>query len=74
MKDRKLKCLNCGKELNKHQKKYCSNKCQKEHQYKEYIIRWKMGVENGMKGLYQLSNHIIRYIKEKYNNKCCKCG
>lgn len=67
-------CLNCGKELNKHQGKYCCNNCQKEHQYKQYIERWKSGLENGMSGLYQMSNYLIRYIKEKYDNKCCKCG
>ena len=67
-------CLNCGKELNRHQGKYCSNECQQEYQYKEYIRRWKSGEENGIRGLYQLSNHIIRYVKEKYDNKCCKCG
>lgn len=67
-------CLNCDKELNRHQGKYCSNKCQKEYQYKKYIERWKSGLENGMSGLYQLSNYIEKYIKEKYDNKCCKCG
>lgn len=67
-------CLNCGNKLNRHQGKYCCSKCQGEYQYKKYIERWKSGLENGMKGTYQLSNYIIRYIKEKYNNKCCRCG
>ena len=67
-------CLNCGKELSKRQEKYCCNKCQNEYQYKKYIERWQAGLENGLKGLYQLSNYIERYIREKYNNQCCKCG
>lgn len=67
-------CLNCGKKLNRKQSKYCSNECQKQYQYKKYIERWKDGLEDGMKGKYQLSNYIVKYIKEKYNNKCCKCG
>ena len=36
-----LYCLNCCKELNRHQGKYCSNQCQSEYQYKEYIDKWK---------------------------------
>lgn len=67
-------CLNCGKELKRYQGKYCCNACQTEYQYKQYINRWKDGIENGMSGLYQLSSHLIRYIKEKYDNKCCRCG
>ena len=27
-----------------------------------------------MKGEYQISNHIRRYLFEKYNNTCAKCG
>ena len=67
-------CLNCGTELNSpNQKKYCSLLCQKEFQYKEYIEKWKSGeisgtVKDGA------SDCIKRYIKEKYNNQCCKCG
>lgn len=67
-------CLNCGKELNSHAKKYCNNQCQKEFQYKEYIDKWKNGLVNGLAGEYQLSKHIKRYIKEKFDNKCCECG
>ena len=74
LKYEKTFCLNCGKELSKHQSKYCNNACQTEYQYKQYVKKWKSGLENGLKGSYQLSKHIVRYIKEKYNNKCCKCG
>ena len=72
--DKEMYCLNCGKELNKRQRKYCSSICRTDYQYKHYINRWKLGMENGMRGSYQMSNYLIRYIKEKYNNKCCKCG
>lgn len=67
-------CLNCGKELNDSRKKYCNNQCQADYQYKEWIIRWKDGKESGLKGEYGISNHLKRYIFEKFNNKCCKCG
>lgn len=67
-------CLNCGKELKDSRKKYCDNKCQSDYQYKEWIYRWKLGLESGLKGEYGISNHLKRYIFEKFDNKCCKCG
>ena len=69
-----MKCLNCGKELTGRQTKYCSNQCQKEYQYKEFIERWQQGLENGIVGQYGISNHIKRYMFTKHNYKCEKCG
>ena len=68
-----MRCLNCNTQiLNK--RKYCSNKCQKEYEYKKYIENWKKGIENGMRGNYQISMHIKTYMFEKYKNKCARCG
>ena len=39
-------CLHCGKEFVKyksHTGKYCCNQCQSDHQYEEYIRKWKNG-------------------------------
>lgn len=69
-----MNCLNCGKELVGRAKKYCNNQCQADYKYKSYIENWKAGLEDGMKGAYQLSNHIKRYLLEKTNYKCEKCG
>lgn len=66
-------CKNCGKPI-KYPNKYCSNKCQQEFIYKSYIKRWKDGDEDGMCGEYGISWHIKRYLFDKYNNQCCKCG
>ena len=65
-------CLNCSKEV--YNKKYCSNSCQKEFEYALYIIRWRLGLEDGMKGKYQISNYIRKYLIDKYENRCCLCG
>ena len=27
-----------------------------------------------MSGKYQISGHIVHYLKDKYNNKCARCG
>lgn len=67
-------CLNCGKELVKSQTKYCSNICQKEFERKEYIKKWKNNEVSGIVGEYQLSNHIRKYLLEKHNYKCERCG
>jgi len=63
---------------------YC-NECKKNHMnefatiknlnyYNQYIIKWKAGLVNGMKGQYQISRHIIKYLHEKYNYRCCRCS
>ena len=70
-------CINCSKEcLFGHQKsnKYCSISCQHEYQYKAYITEWKQGLRDGRKGKLQTSGHIHRYILEKQEGKCAKCG
>lgn len=66
-------CLNCNLTVPK-RNKYCSNKCQAEYQYKKYIQLWQGGNEDGMRGDYQISQHIKTYLFKKFNNKCARCG
>lgn len=68
-----MNCKNCNQEINK-RSKYCSNKCQKEYQYKTYIKKWKSNESDGMRGEYQISSYIKRYLFNKYRNKCARCG
>lgn len=71
-------CVNCGKKIENpyasKTNKFCSVRCQKEFNQKEYIKRWKNGEENGLKGKYCLSERIRQYLLEKTNCKCEKCG
>ena len=69
-------CAHCGKPLNARGKKYCDAHCQHEHEYQEYIKRWKAGLETGLIGnnWIEPSAHIRRYIFEKFNHKCSQCG
>lgn len=69
-----MNCLNCGRELSGRAKKYCDNKCQMEYQHNQWVIRWKNGEETGLKGKYQVSDHLRRYLKDKYHNQCSRCG
>lgn len=66
-------CLNCAKLISKN-KIFCDNKCQSEHNYKQFIYRWKQGLEKGLRGKYGTSVYIRRYLFEKYDSKCCQCG
>lgn len=68
------KCLNCGKELGRSGAKFCNNKCQNDYYYKEWVKSWKEGNESGLSGEYGISNYLKRYIFEKYDCKCAKCG
>lgn len=67
-------CVICGVELVNRQRFTCSPQCDNERKYITYIEKWKSGSVDGLRGEYQISNRIRRYLFEKYNNKCCRCG
>lgn len=72
-------CVICPKIVENIRSKYCSNTCQAEAQYQEYIKKWKDGSESGNKNTgrnLSVSSHIKRYLIEKYGNKCSisDCG
>ena len=70
-------CAECKNSFNKPTNYiYCSNRCQRDHEYKVYISRWKNGEVDGTRGIKtkNFSGHVRRYIFEKFNNKCSICG
>lgn len=67
-------CRVCSKETARAGYKYCSNGCQAEYQYQSYIMEWKSGRINGLQGLGIVSAYVKRYLRKKYENKCCECG
>ncbi len=67
-------CLECGKEPACASYKYCSNACQFKFQHRKYIEDWKAGKQKGLQRLGVVSIHVKRYLREKYDNKCCICG
>jgi hypothetical protein len=71
------KCLACENKslFSKHQKTnlYCSNKCQAEYQSYLKLEEWKKtGIVEG-KSL-QVPVWLKRYVLEKQNGACLKCG
>jgi Zn finger protein HypA/HybF involved in hydrogenase expression len=72
-----LHCMNCSNELmRKSQKKYCSNQCQGDHKYSEYLKRWLDGKTGGSRGILtqNMSAHVLRYIRESSGEACSQCG
>ena len=73
---KEIVCLNCGKKFTDYtcrkNRKYCSNACQVEHQYNEYIAAWKRGEEDGLSGGIGISERIRRYLFLKNDCKCEK--
>lgn len=69
-------CRGCSRELKSQQVKYCSTICQKDVEYRTYITAWKKGLLTGDRGVHakNLSAHVIRYVFEKFDNKCILCG
>jgi len=70
------RCEFCGKSLKRTANKFCSNKCLSEKQYVDFITAWKSGANDGTKGVVwkTVSDCIRRYLFEKYDSKCCRCG
>ena len=70
---KKPNCLNCGKILPR-KRKYCSNVCQGNWIYKISILEWKNGTRRAIDSNGQTSQWIRKYLREKFDNKCCLCG
>jgi hypothetical protein len=70
----KIKCLYCQSVLSSKYKQYCNNKCKANYDYNNYIQRWKQGLEPGSLADKKVSHPIKRYLFEKYENKCGRCG
>lgn len=68
------KCLVCAKETPRVGYKYCSNNCQFDYQNKRKITLWKEGKVSGLNSMGIVIACVKRYLREKYNNKCCMCG
>lgn len=68
------KCLNCNEVTARKSYKYCSNQCQLDYQYKEYVLNWKAGLVDGGTSAGLVSRHIKRYLRELNNNSCQKCN
>jgi hypothetical protein len=70
-------CISCKKHLStRHQIKFCSNKCQSGYRLRTFVDQWKKGQVSGDVGINTkiLSGYLRRYLFDKYNDSCSKCG
>lgn len=69
-------CLHCNSFLGRHQLKYCSLKCQSNYNYQAWLESWRSGTHHGGIGVLtkSISGYLRRYIHEKFEDKCVKCG
>jgi hypothetical protein len=67
-------CPVCGSEPYRSFYKYCSNACQRKYEYECYIEDWKKGKKSGLMSLGLVSRYVKRYLRSKFENKCCLCN
>lgn len=70
-------CKFCGNKLLNRQTDFCSNICRdknREKEYFQYIEKWKNGLEDGTYSDYGIDKRVRKYLFDKFNNKCQKCG
>jgi hypothetical protein len=71
-------CSHCDKEFIGHfckPRQFCSIQCQAEKKKKEKLENWLSGNDKGWCGkTISLKKFIRRYMFEKFDGKCCKCG
>lgn len=71
-------CRLCEKKLVGKQRKYCSLGHQRIWQYLDFIYRWKSGLESGVtvpdSWNVGIAVPIRRFIFEKYQDRCARCG
>lgn len=69
------KCITCDKSFQGYtERSYCSVQCQNDKKYSVFIEKWKNNEIDGMRGKTATSQHIRRYLFEKYQNCCSECG
>lgn len=70
------KCLYCREILgSRWQKKYCSNRCQFDFQYAQFISLWKEGnLSKARLNTINISQHLRKYLFKKHGEKCSVCG
>jgi hypothetical protein len=67
-------CLNCERELEKYQKKYCTIQCQKDYEWKQMVEFYEVnGYWDGVKNDSRIRKNIRKYLLAKNGNVCSIC-
>src|SRR5438045_3712191 len=66
-------CVGCDQAIARTSSKFCSNQCQHNEKYRDFVQRWIDGkVSGGSVG--RVSGHVRRYLLEIGGEKCSRCG
>ena len=66
-------CIECGTVKRSNGKKYCSQKCKNNFEYKERIAKWLSGEISGQRGKTATCTWIKKYILETRGHCCESC-
>ena len=66
-------CFGCGQPLGPRGLKYCTLRCQRDTQYREYIRRWQAGEVSGGSVAF-VSHYIRRFLIDQGGERCSRCG
>jgi len=68
-------CPTCGRKF-RGRNKYCSSSCtpSRAQAYQVYVEAWLAGDVNGGRRGFTVSRHVRRYLFEKHDSKCARCG
>ena len=73
-----IKCQQCETIFNAdthgRNRKYCSILCYRAYNKSKAVKNWKSGTASGLGTGGTVTNPIKRYLREKYEDKCCLCG
>lgn len=67
-------CLNCGKPIHNPHSKYCSLECSNQFTYKQNVELWRGNKISGSQIGGSPRTFVRRYMFEKFNYCCEKCG
>ena len=68
------KCKNCGRPLHSNDRTFCCQECRNEFTYKCNVEKWKNGEIDGFQKDGTPQRFVKRYLFEKNDCKCEKCG
>jgi hypothetical protein len=68
------RCLSCERLTARAGQKFCSNQCQADLTYRQWVDNWLIGKASGLRGGVSTSRHVRRYLRETQGERCSICG
>lgn len=72
--EKEVLCINCGSELGRRGKYYCSSTCSAQHRSFLIYKSWLEGTEEGLSAIGTLKKGIKDWLRKERGDQCEKCG